>query len=381
MRYQAASSGSAYTSLPMSIPDDLMPDCDCFYPNPQDTGDVVLPAFYSLEITPACNNRCPGCGNVFASHRQSTSPTMPPTSPLTIDQWERILASIAPYAQRLAITGGEPTLHPYFAPMMATLARYSIPFTLFTNGRWGNAAQTQRLIEQVQDSPSCLGLLISLHGADAASHDRFTGVAGSFAETVATIRHVTQAGLRVHTNTVLYRDNHQQIPAIVALSQSLGAAYAVFNRPVGTLPPTLDLPTPDILIAISQLEHLAQRGYNVKVGTCLPHCITNTPTTATPGCAAGTALCTIDPWGNVRPCNHAPQHAGNLLTDSLATLWQSGTMQTWRAKAALPESCQTCAVYTACRGGCRADAYLRQHRGDRLMACASPLTTAASSPE
>ena len=83
------------------------------------TADLVpilsVPILYSLELTPACNNYCLGCGNVFT--RDCTP------RPLSVAQWKEIIWALgshiindfAPstmgwvrhliYAQREASTG------------------------------------------------------------------------------------------------------------------------------------------------------------------------------------------------------------------------------------------------------------------------------------
>lgn len=214
----------------------------------------------------------------------------------------------------------------------------------------------------LRESPSCIGLLISLHGFDAQSHEAFTGVKGSFAETITNIQYATQAGLQVHTNTVFTHHNYQHVEDIVRLSQALGASNSVFNRYIGQAIPGLDVPFTDLRRAVQHVNRLGTVYGSVSMGTCIPLCFVES---ASIGCLAGTAYCTIDPWGNLRPCNHAPQIAGNLLTDSLNTLWYSPTMNAWRQM--LPADCATCDIFSRCRGGCRADAILKQRNQDPLI--------------
>jgi radical SAM protein with 4Fe4S-binding SPASM domain len=348
-------------------PEDVMPDCDCFfadslpYAEPMDFAKS-LPAIYSLELNPACNNRCTGCSNVFVANRLS-QPTLPYSSPLTWREWETVLATIAPHATKLALTGGEATLHPHFSIILARIQHYALPFTLFSNGRWQDP---EHIIELLANTSLCNGLLISLHGANAEAHDAFSGVNGSFEETVATIQRSAAAGLRVHTNTVLTRLNSAQIEEMVAFSQSLGAKRAVFNRPIGNMSQSLALPTPLLFQSLRHLEFLASQGMSVKIGSGLPLCTIQNGGT---GCVAGISSCTIDPWGNVRPCNHAPQIAGNLFEQTLETIWSSPTMQEWREY--LPDDCTRCALLASCHGGCRAEAMLKNMSGDPLIGTCS----------
>jgi radical SAM protein with 4Fe4S-binding SPASM domain len=280
---------------------------------------------------------------------------------MSVNQWAYTLDVIAPYAQHLQITGGEATLYPQFASIIQAIQARNIPFTLFTNGRWVEPAF---IINLLQPMTQCTGLLISLHGVDAETHEHFTGVSGSFNETVQNIRRAAEAGLRVSTNTVLTRQNFTQIEAIIQLSRTLGAEQTVFNRYIGQPLAELDLLPLQLLQTIRQINYYAQTYGNVKVGTCVPHCFA---TSAATGCMAGELFCTIDPWGNVRPCNHAPLIAGNLRHESLHDIWHSSVMQDWRN--IVPDTCTACSLFATCRGGCRADAMLKKRDHDPLIVC------------
>jgi MoaA/NifB/PqqE/SkfB family radical SAM enzyme len=266
-----------------------------------------------------------------------------------------VLDTIAPYVQRIKLTGGEPTCHPQFADIIAALHQRTIPFTLFSNGSWQHPESIIALLRQV---PNCLGILVSLHGADAPTHEHFTGVAGSFANVVETIQRVVQAGIVVHTNTVIGRYNAQQLEAVATFSQQLGAACSVYNRYIGAALPGFDLTNGELRQVAEELNRLTTAGYSIKIGTpLLPH----HHTTPYP-CSAGTAYGTIDPWGYVRPCNHAPLIAGNILHDKLEVLWQNEAMHTWRILATesvggAGEAAHGCAIGNA---ACRADMLLRK---------------------
>ena len=314
------------------------------------------PVFCYVELTPACNNRCLGCGNVFGNDR--TSP------PLSSAEWQAVLAKLHPHIYRLKLTGGEPTLHPEFEAIIGIIQKLDIPFALFTNARWNSP---ERLAVLLRDTSQCKGLLISLHGATATSHDDFTSFPGSFHETHSNIRQAIAAGLSVTTSTVITKYNWQEINAIVALSQELGAHHAVFNRYLGPPLPEIEPSEEQLGHAIQAIEYISQWPTNghqstVKFGNCIPQCFY--PSSSI-GCLAGIAYCTIDPWGNVRPCNHAPLVCGNLLTQSLEDIWHSAAMEAWRGM--IPEECMECEEFAVCRGGCRAMAMLRGLRTDPLM--------------
>jgi radical SAM protein with 4Fe4S-binding SPASM domain len=328
---------------------------------------LSAPAIFSIELTAECNGRCPGCSNVFYQNRGQRPP-------LPVSAWQEILRAIAPCVYDIRLTGGEPTLHPQFAEIVAEVAACGFIFTVFTNALWVDPDRIVKLLAEARflREPrfsresgvlSYPGLLISLHGADAAAHEAFSGVLGSFATVKENIARATAAGLTVVTSTVLTRYNYCQVEEIAALSRELGADHAVFSRYLGRKLPSLEPTGEQLRQAVHCVDRLRQEGQKVKFGDCIPQCFA--PSSST-GCLAGVAYCTIDPWGDLRPCPQADIDCGNLLEISLLEAWNSPPMQKWREM--IPPACeQSCAAFSQCHGGCRATALARGLSRDPLM--------------
>lgn len=314
------------------------------------------PVYCYLELTPACDNRCPGCSNVFIQKKAHRSTFLPP--PLDLAGWRRVLAKVRPYVHSLRLTGGEPTLHPQFVAIARAIGEAGIPFSVFTNGRWHDPAH---LIASLGEIPRLHSLLVSLHGANDADHASFCGIAGAFEETVANVKRAVGAGFTVNTSTVITARNSDDVAAIARLSRDLGASHAVFNRLVGEAPCA---PSPDQLRqAVRRVEILHSQGRPVELSVCIPQCFASN---SSDSCLAGLAFWTVDPWGNVRPCNHAPLLCGNLLEQEVAEIVEGPALAHWHAL--IPTECTQCAVYSRCHGGCRAQAMLSGARRDDLIA-------------
>lgn len=302
---------------------------------------LAVPVYYSLELTAVCNSLCPVCSNVFLRRKDV----------LDAAEWRQILGKIAPHAHTFKLTGGEATLHPEFPAIIEAIAETGVPFALFSNARWRDPTAVIQLLHSI---PTFTGLLISLHGSDAVSHEGFTHTPHSFEQACENIQRAAAAGLRVHTSTVITRYNWQRSAEIVRLSQQLGAKRAVFNRYLGQHMPDI-VPTDEQLRgAVKDIErlirqHLHVTDFSVRYGNCIPQCFT--PSSSS-GCWAGVAYCTIDPWGGIRPCNHSPTLVGNLFEQSLEDLWHSETMDDWRKL--MPSPCKECSEFSVCHGGCRA---------------------------
>jgi len=337
-------------------------DCQCACPTDGAALPVLsLPAAYYLELTPVCNNACPGCGNVYGDAERAAPP-------LDGAAWNRLIARLSTHAQQFKLTGGEPTLHPDFIDIVQHIDTLGIPFTLFSNGRWADPPRMLRLLAGLSHLE---GLLISLHGPDAATHEAFSGVTGSFAQTTTGICQAVEAGLDVSLSMVLNRHNFDQIEATLELALHLGANHLVVNRLIQSGVASTHPPMPDpaqLRRAIATVERLRTQGRPIRFGNCIPQCF---EPSSSRGCTAGSSFATVDPWGRLRPCNHAPLIAGDLNVQQVAEVWHGATMQRWRAL--LPPICAHCAAMAFCHGGCRAEALWSGTPHDPLIA--TPLST------
>lgn len=354
--------------LPRRLPNtdfDSQCDCACFAVQSEALPLLHSPVSFYLELTPTCNNRCPTCGNVFTVGGPGRRQVRSALSPLDDQGWGQILTKVRAHAHRLKLTGGEPTLHRQFGSIVGQVAKLDIPFTILTNGRWPAPERTLALLQGIS---SFEGFLVSVHGPTARSHQAFTETPGSFAETLANTRRAVQAGLDVSLSCIITQHNWNQVAEMLKLARQLGAGSVVFNRYLGPDTPGISASREELRSAVQTITALRRAGEPVKLGNCLPACFAPTDQ---PGCLAGLAFVTIDPWGRVRPCNHARLLCGSLLEQPLEEIWRSPGFEQWRNYS--PAPCQGCAEAAICRGGCQAQA----------LACgldADPLISAGSQP-
>lgn len=338
---------------------------------------LSLPDTAYLELTSVCNNRCVGCANVgfIATVDDRSKARRGQNRPLDAARWGRILKNLQPTMKRVNLTGGEPTLHPEFPAIVTAIAKRGIDLSIFTNGRW---PEPEPLLDLLAGQPTFHGFLISLHGARAVSHDAFTGVPGSFNETVANIKRAVRRGLAVTTSTIITHWNARELDEIAAFSRQLGARAATFNRYLVFAPgsePSSDggdealfdiVPSRrELRAAMGVIEALRRKNsplHGIDYGPCIPQCFTSS---GSRGCSAGTHSLAVDPWGNVKPCTDTTLFCGNLLEETLDDIWSSDQMQRWRAL--VPPTCAGCVAYPQCRAGCRALALASELGRDPLM--------------
>jgi radical SAM protein with 4Fe4S-binding SPASM domain len=103
----------------------------------------------------------------------------------------------------------------------------------------------------------------------------------------------------------------------------------------------------------------AEFGFPISCSIPLQPCLTDHDVYPNLGfgfCAAGTdrAYYTLDPLGNLRPCNHTSTILGNLLEEPFADLIGPDRMRPF--VEAVPAFCEPCVLRDTCRGGCKAAA-------------------------
>jgi radical SAM protein with 4Fe4S-binding SPASM domain len=334
-----------------------MGDCACDVRVDQLDPSAPLTHFF-LELTPECNNACPGCGSAYA--HQKNGP------PLSATEWRTVIDRLPPTDLQLRLSGGEPTLHPEFKEIAGYLDAQGIPFTVFTNARWEDPPAVIRFLAGRQHLE---GILVSVHGAQATSHEAFTATPGSFGEAVTNARRAAQAGVRVVTSTVITHQNCGGIEEIVALTQDMGVERATFSRFIGPSLPGIEASEEELRLAVRDLEWLMGNGHfpgkereALRYGSPIPHCFVANRSN---GCMAGFVHATVDPWGNLRPCPHVPTIVGNVLDQEFEQIWRSPIMETWRE--GLLDLCDGCSIADECRSGCQAQAMWRGNGRDPLI--------------
>jgi radical SAM protein with 4Fe4S-binding SPASM domain len=295
------------------------------------------PVVAALEITPQ--------GAAWPGHdyfRTESAPLLTPS------QWGDVIEKLGPYVSEFRLTGGDPMARDDVFEIIDSLERAKRPYHIFSHGIWKDRPNLMVGLKKLTYIQS---FLVFLHGPDAETHGAFSGNPAEFDEVLKTIELIAATGLEVSTSTVITKQNAEQMEPIVELAMRKGARHSVFNRYVG--PPRADIePSPDELkTIIAKLDDLRQLGYNVALGTCVPACFYKE---FAHGCSAGITYCAIDPWGEMRPCDHSPTRVGSVISQKLMDVWRGKPMRAWRNR--LPSACNKCSRITFCPGGCRSEA-------------------------
>jgi radical SAM protein with 4Fe4S-binding SPASM domain len=226
-------------------------------------------------------------------------------------------------------------------------------------------------------------IAVSLDGPDAASHDCFRGVSGSFCRTLEVIHDARSLGLPVQVNTTVSLQNWQRMGEFAALLDGLDIVLwsVFFLVPVGRAVSQPRLNADQVEQVFGQLWHEARRRRFPIKTTEAPHyrrfaAQQEKPPSEQPrpprkaySAAAtndGKGIMFVAHDGAIYPSGFMPITCGVFPKDNLVQTYQrSALFQALRDPQRLKGKCGVCKFRTLC-GGSRARSYAVN--GDPLSA-------------
>jgi pyrroloquinoline quinone biosynthesis protein E len=314
-----------------------------------------------FEITQRCNHACLHCYNVW----QPDTTEWPCTYPRGELDTARTLALIAKAldetrCEHVTLTGGEPLLRDDLQQILDLLRERGAHVTVVTNGR----LLTEPVVVDLLDRG--VGLFeLPLLSRRREVHDQLAASPGAFDAVLAAM-----ARIRYHRGMfvavfVATRRNISDLYETIKLAFAFGARALMLNRfNVGGRGRAH---LADLLPGVRDMRHAlevandaaAEFDLPISCSIALQPCLIDLnayPNLHFGFCAAGTerAYYTIDPLGNVRPCNHALTILGNLFEEEFAALIAPQRLSPFVQAA--PAFCAPCTMRDTCLGGCKAAA-------------------------
>ena len=161
-----------------------------------------VPISGSIEVTKRCNLTCVHCYNNLPLSDEGAHRTE-----LAYGDHCRMLDEMAAAGCLwLLYTGGEILVRKDFLDIYDYAKKTGFLITLFTNATRITPAVAEHLATW-----SPFSIEISLYGRTAATHDRVTGVAGSFARTMRGVRLLMDVGLPPVLKTMVLKPNAHEI--------------------------------------------------------------------------------------------------------------------------------------------------------------------------
>ena len=314
-------------------------------PSSPTAGADDLPAPYRMDLalTYKCQNDCGHCYNETKDKPE-----------LSREQWMQVLSRLwKAGVPHVVFTGGEPTLVPFLKDLIARAQEIGQVAGLITNGRkLGEAGYLKGLVDAGLDH-----VQITLLSHRESVHDKLTGSAGSWKETVEGIKAAVKENLYVATNTTLMASNIDEMEDTLRFATGLGVKNVAFNGIIrsgkGTGPEALDLSRVEKVL--DRLKSVAdESGVNMVWYAPTPYCEFN-PINHGFGikqCTACSVNMAVEPDGTVIPCQSCFEPLGKILDDEWDEIWSHPKCKEFREKGYLPEKCRSCEQVELCGGGC-----------------------------
>jgi len=339
------------------------------------------PRLIFWETTAGCNLKCIHCRRITLADQLTPQD-------LTTQEAFELIDQIAEAGKPVfVLSGGEPLFRQDIFEIAAYATAAGLPVALATNGTMIDGAVAQR----IKDS-GVKRVSISFDGADAATHDAFRSLVGSFDAAVRGFKALRNIGVPVQINTTVAKHNEKQLEDVLQLAKDLDAAalHLFLLVPVGCGVEIAE----DQMISAAEYERVLNWLYDVEQAepnlqlkaTCAPHYFRvmrqrraeenrsgikrDLPAShdrqmhghphmhaATKGCLAGTGVTFISHRGEVFPCGYLPVEAGNIRRQPFGEVWQSSPLfAELREPELLEGKCGACNFKTLC-SGCRARAF------------------------
>ena len=264
----------------------------------------------TFELTHRCNLRCVHC---YIDQGITTDE-------VSIDQWKTAIDILVEGGLCvLTLTGGEPLLRKGLIEIVDHAFRKGCQTRIYSNA---TLFDSYSMVKEFKDSGLCY-LETSIYGALPETHDKITGIPGSFGKTVRAVEWAVDLGIPVTAKASWLKSNWHEYFKILKFIKALG----VYFRGSPNVMPRLGGDTQNIdfrmsfneLIRFFEMEnsvigelHGTKPVFNKKstpLNLDKPPC----------GIARNTILVMTD--GTLCPCNHLRIPVGNIFKDDFQDLW------------------------------------------------------------
>lgn len=176
------------------------------------------PFLVIYETTQACDLACRHC-------RASAQPERHPGE-LSTGEALSLIESIRAFGDPLLVfTGGDPLKRTDLFELLEASVEAGLRTTVTPSA---TPLLTRHAVERFKEC-GVSRMALSIDGPDAASHDAFRQVEGSFATTLRALRHAASIGLETQINSTVTRGNRRRLPELARLvEQERARLWSVF---------------------------------------------------------------------------------------------------------------------------------------------------------
>jgi radical SAM protein len=332
------------------------------------------PMIVFYETTRACDLKCLHCR---ADAQERCDP-----NELTTADAKQLIVQLTTFPKKplLVLTGGDPLKRADIFDLTEFAVKAGLEVAMTPSA---TPLVTREAIQRLRRA-GLHRFAVSLDGADAATHDGFRRVPGSFQRTMEIIADARAADLPVQINTTVARHNVDQLDAIAELLAGLGIVLwsVFFLVPTGRASMDQRLNADEVEAVFETLwKHSKKQPYAIK-STEAPHyrrfllqknkSAPKRPDAPAPtrspqiGTNDGKGVMFISHVGEIFPSGFLPIECGRFPFDSVVRVYQNAKLfQALRDADQLDGKCGVCEFREIC-GGSRARSFAIE--GDPLAA-------------
>ncbi|MGW8316240.1 MAG: radical SAM protein [Bacteroidales bacterium] len=308
-----------------------------------------------LEVNDYCNLKCRMC----YVDRKSTD--------LPDKQIFNILDQLRGEGIRLEILGGEPLMRKNILEIIRYAKEQAkIPFiSLYTNGTRATPEMAAALRTAGLDA-----ILVTLVSHRREVHDDFTGIPGSWQQTVNGIRSLARAGIATYSFTTVHSENVDDCKKIYQFVKDKLGAHSLFYQ---YIPQQKDDP---LMIPPAQW-HTIKQWILLEENPEHARFVRDFYMISGNACSGGNFVFTVKVDGSVQPCpfiHNMP--LGNIYETTIWKIYRHRFNNSELVKfKTTPTECRECAYESICGGGCKAgnDLYFGRYNCKDLR-CLGPFS-------
>jgi len=255
-----------------------------------------------LELTYRCNEKCIHC---YATEDKPSE-----QKELTTNEWFEVLDQL--YKNNvmfLTLTGGEVAVRSDFFDIFDYAIKKCFVIDIFSNGM---AFSDNQIADIACRYPKSFQSSIYSHIPE--THDKITRVKGSFEKTLHTLNEFKKLGVPIVVKTVMMKENCYDYDGLRNLVNDLGATLQVGTsigaKNDGSFSPLFHrIEEDNILMPILKGEIIRQKSVpsNKELDMSL--------------CGAGFNGISINPYGDVFPCNSLDIKLGSVKEQTISDIW------------------------------------------------------------
>lgn len=337
---------------------------------------TYTPRLIAWEVTRRCSLNCMHC--------RASAENIPYQNELTFEECQRFLDNMLKFSPPpiMIVTGGDPMMREDIFEIIQYGHKLGLRMVIALCGQFLSVDIMQRLKQS-----SVLKASFSLDGSNAASHDAFRRVEGSFDAVLQGMGYAREAGIPFQVNSTISTYNAAELPGILDLTIRSGADsfHPFLLVPTGNAKELLDMElSPEDYEKTLEWIYEQSKIQDIMVKpTCAPHYYRivrqkgrENPSSSksghgkghghghgfssmTKGCMGGQGFAFVSHTGKVQICGFLDVECGDVReTDfDFKPIWDSSQVfQEMRNTDEYHGKCGICEYRNVC-GGCRARAY------------------------